>query len=263
MGFCYKERVSARSASDSSPQRDGPAYPIGSVDKALRLLLLVAERPQGLRTGDASAILGVAPSTAHRLLQMLGHHGFVEQDVTTRRYQPGPTLERLRRSRGRVLELARPLLDALVVTTQETVHLASLESGEALTILSVESPHLLRVGDRSGHSQPAQLSAMGTVLLAALDDHAVEQQLPELTGVERVALAERLKVVRAQGYAAQDGEVESGVSALAVPVGGVDEGTGLAIGITYPTGRISTERFDEALTAAQRTAVALSTALSG
>jgi IclR helix-turn-helix domain len=47
-----------------------PQYPIGSVDNALKLLLLLGERPE-IRLSEATRYLGVAPSTAHRLLAML------------------------------------------------------------------------------------------------------------------------------------------------------------------------------------------------
>ena len=47
-------------------RRPPPTYPIASVDRALRLLLLVAQRSR-LRLTEASEALGVAPSTAHRL----------------------------------------------------------------------------------------------------------------------------------------------------------------------------------------------------
>ena len=76
-------------------ERDQPAYPIGSVDKALRLLVLVTEKPGGVRIGDAAGALGVAPSTAHRLLQMLALHGFARQDSDTKAYHPGEALARL------------------------------------------------------------------------------------------------------------------------------------------------------------------------
>ena len=68
-----------------------PAYPIASVDNALRLIRLFNDR-DSLRLADACSYLGVAHSTAHRLLAMLIHHGFVQQDPQSRTYRPGPTL---------------------------------------------------------------------------------------------------------------------------------------------------------------------------
>jgi hypothetical protein len=47
-----------------------PQYPIESVDNALKVLLLLGERSE-LRLTEVSEYLGVASSTAHRLLAML------------------------------------------------------------------------------------------------------------------------------------------------------------------------------------------------
>src|SRR5258707_12182008 len=69
----------------------GPAYPIASVNNALLLLLLFREQPR-VRLTDACKYLGVAHSTAHRLLAMLAHHGFVQQQPFTRAYIAGPPL---------------------------------------------------------------------------------------------------------------------------------------------------------------------------
>src|ERR1700731_5058294 len=68
-----------------------PQYPIESVDKALKLLLLLGERPE-IRLSEAARYLGVAPSTAHRLLAMLAYRGFVRQDPVSKAYLPGPSL---------------------------------------------------------------------------------------------------------------------------------------------------------------------------
>lgn len=70
---------------------DAPQYPIESVDKALKLLLLLGEQPS-IRLSEATRYLGVASSTAHRLLAMLAYRGFVRQDPVSKAYLPGPAL---------------------------------------------------------------------------------------------------------------------------------------------------------------------------
>src|SRR6202035_5818038 len=68
-----------------------PQYPIESVDNALKLLLLLGERPE-IRLSEATRHLRVAPSTAHRLLASLAYPGFVRQDPVSKAYLPGPSL---------------------------------------------------------------------------------------------------------------------------------------------------------------------------
>jgi IclR family acetate operon transcriptional repressor len=59
-------------------ENHAPPYPIQSVDYALQLLLIL-KRDGVLRVSEAAAELGVARSTAHRLISMLRFRGFVEQ----------------------------------------------------------------------------------------------------------------------------------------------------------------------------------------
>src|SRR5580692_7111858 len=78
-------------SSSAPPVNDKPTYPIGSVDSVLRLLTMIGEREQ-VRIAGAAAELGVARSTAHRMMQMLAYHGFVHQDPESKAYVAGPRL---------------------------------------------------------------------------------------------------------------------------------------------------------------------------
>jgi hypothetical protein len=55
-----------RVADEQATER-APAYPIGSVDNALRVLLLLRSRPR-LRVADCAREIGVARSSAHRAI---------------------------------------------------------------------------------------------------------------------------------------------------------------------------------------------------
>ena len=57
------------------PVQKRPTYSIEAVDNALQLLQLLRDGG-ALRLKDAAEELGVAPSTAHRLLAMLVYRGF-------------------------------------------------------------------------------------------------------------------------------------------------------------------------------------------
>ena len=222
--------------------RDAPTYPISSVDKALRLLLLLTERPAGIRVTEASDFLGVVPSTTHRLLQMLNHHGFAEQNLQNKTYAVGPVIRSLQNSRSRVLEAARPVLEDLAKSTKETVHIAALEGNMSLTLMSVESSYLLRVGDRVGQTQPSYLGAVGQALLLDYDGPALEELFPD--GLKRgslgsvAALKSTLKKSLKQGYTYQVGEIEDGIHAIGAPVRGNSGAIQFALGVTYPAGRI-------------------------
>src|SRR5215212_8391310 len=158
-----------------------PQYPIESVDNALQVLLLLGEKPK-LRLTDVSQYLGVASSTAHRLLAMLQYRGFVRQEAATRSYVPGPTLDKLAFGLLRRLDVrtrARPLLEQLNAELQETVHLGRLEGANVHFIDSIESPRAVRVGSRLGRSMPAHCTSNGKAMLATLTDAELTALYPD------------------------------------------------------------------------------------
>ncbi len=225
-----------------------PQYPIESVDNALKVLLLLGEEPK-LRLTDVSRYLGVASSTAHRLLAMLQYRGFVRQDATTRSYVPGPTLDGLAFGVLRRLDVrtrARPVLERLNGDLEETVHLGRLEGSNVHFIDSVESARALRVGGRLGKSMPAHCTSTGKALLSELPDEEVlrlypEEQLVRLTAHSigtRTALLADLARIRERGYSQSIEEAEEGVSSVAVALRST-QSPRLAINVSAPLSRMT------------------------
>src|SRR3954447_20018320 len=143
-----------------------------SVDNALVLLQLIGDR-QALRVAEAAELLGVARSTAHRLLGALRRRGFVLQDKPNGAYRPGPVLNEIGLAAiGRIdlRVVARPVLEELSEQTQETVSLSLLEGRNVRFVDGVESPRSVRVGNRTGLVLPAHCTAAGKAILAALPE---------------------------------------------------------------------------------------------
>lgn len=207
---------------------DAPQYPIESVDNASRVLWLIGQRPS-LRLTDVSQYLEVASSSAHRLLATLQYRGLVRQDPATRTYGPGPALDDLAFGVVRRLDArnrARPVLERLNASLEETVHLGRLDGADVHFIDSIESTRALRVGSRLGRVMPANCTSTGKALLATLTDQEVvrlfpDTELPTLTRhsiATRPKLLEALAKIRARGYATSQEESEEGVSSFAIAV---------------------------------------------
>jgi IclR family transcriptional regulator, acetate operon repressor len=236
--------------SSPAPSRDAPTYPIGSVDSALRLLLLIGERSQ-VRIADASNELGVARSTAHRLMQMLQFYGFVRQDETTRAYTAGPVWVNLGLQGVRNLDIrtiARPHLEALVADVKETVQLLGLQTGDQLICLdAIESPYVVRAAGRLGVTLPVHATAGGRAVLSSFTPERLRDLFPkprlERVGTSpmltRAALETELEHIRERGYAAQRDEVEPGMSAIAAPIRDARGAANFAVDIVMPTTRLS------------------------
>lgn len=225
-----------------------PQYPIESVDNALRLLLLFEEQQQ-IRLTEASTYLGVASSTAHRLMAMLQYRGFVRQNRVTRAYEPGPALSSIAMGiMGRigVRATVRPLLERLHREFAETVHLGRLEGQNVNFIDCIEGTRAVRVGSRVGRTLPAHITSTGKAMLSQLDRESFLLLYPqeELEGItdrsltKRSELEEALDTIRSQGFATSNEESEEGVVSVAVPISSMS-GVLYAINVSVPKHRIT------------------------
>jgi IclR family transcriptional regulator, acetate operon repressor len=224
--------------------RAAPGYPIESVNNAFRLLLMFREQSH-LRLTEASAALGVAPSTAHRLLAMLEFHDFVRNDEKLRAYVAGQAFTDVGLSvvqRLSVRRLARPILQHLQRQTNETAHLAMLAGNRVLYLDAVESNRGLRVGSRTGRSLPANCTSVGKALLAQLSDDDVLELYPNedlLTQTHeslatRTDLLRELGRVREVGVAENHGESEVGVGSVGIAVPMLAGGRRIGISLAVP-----------------------------
>lgn len=230
-----------------------PQYPIESVDNALRVLMLLVERPE-IRLTDVSSHLSVASSTAHRLLAMLAYRGLVRQDPKTKVYRSGPSLDVLAFSVVGRLDIrvrARPVLEKLNVDLRETVHLGRLDGTQVDFVDSIESPQALRVSARLGAAMPAHCTSTGKALLAALTDEQLDglysgpdlAQLTPRSITSKKALKSALAIVRRRGFATSDEEGEEGVVSVAVPL----RGGAFALAASVPVSRMDTDFRDVVL----------------
>jgi len=235
------------------PQRRTPTYAVNSVDKALRLLQILRDIGE-IRVKDAAAELGVSPSTVHRLMSMLVFRGFAVQDAS-HIYLPGPALDvpvaHLPGTKG-LHSIAKPHLTALRDVTGETAYGMILAGRLVRCILTVESSIPAAAGDRHGLVLPAETSAAGHAMLAALPDEDVERLFrAEGTAValpseDFARLRTRIDLVRARGYSIM--EVESGLISVAVPLRRSDVHPPMSVSISAPSGRAAGMREPEIIT---------------
>ncbi|HZO37070.1 MAG TPA: IclR family transcriptional regulator [Solirubrobacteraceae bacterium] len=262
--------VARHGAAGDSPSL--PAYPVGSVDTAIRLLLIVAEREE-VGVSAAARELAVARSTAHRLMQMLQYHGLVQQRQETKTYVPGPTLAKIGLLASRSLDIravAQPRMATLMEIADETVHLFTLRGSDVVCLHSVECKRPLRVGRRVGESLPAYATAAGRCLLAGMDSSRVHElypseQLPAIqpgTIASRDALEQELERVRDRGFAVQQQQTESDVNAIGAAIYDRLGPPTLAITISMPSSRFDEADADRLGKAARECADGIASALS-
>lgn len=221
---------------------------LSSVDHALAILQLL--RSVGsVRVLDVARELGVANSTAHRLLTALVVRGFVRQDPGTRRYLPGDELLEIGRAsvlHDELVERARPALQQISSATGETVHLGVREGTAVRYVDAVESARAVRVAARTGRALPAHWTSTGKVLLAALDDEVLRRSYPRdplpagtAQSIRSVAgLLADVERCRRLGWAVNTGESEDDVVSIAVPVADAHGTTVASISCAIPRHRV-------------------------
>ena len=210
------------------PRREAPSYPIASVDHALRLIQLLRDSGP-IRVADAADELGVAHSTAHRLLAMLVFRDFAIQDEE-RRYHPGAAVGQAPIAQEwtrRLRVLSRPHLEALSREAGETSNLMIRVGARVRFLLTVEATEGAPIGDRQGVILPAIYTAGGRAMLADLPDRSLEALLggsrasrggDALSERERARLRAELASVRRLGYARNFDDTELGLSAVGAAV---------------------------------------------
>ncbi|MFD5122151.1 IclR family transcriptional regulator [Streptomyces sp. NPDC058385] len=247
------------------PLKTPPPYPIASVDHALRAAIIL-QMEGGATVSQIAERLGIARSSAHRLLAMLVFRDFAVQDED-RLYRAGPVLELAAHSQSLVSRLraaSLPHLHRVVGLLDETTNLTVRTGDTARFIASVECRQALRVGSREGMVFPAHRTTAGVLLLADLSD----EELDEVYAAERyrdrpadrpdlARLHTELKRVRRNGFAVNKERSERGLIAVGVPVRDRD-GTALAgLSVSMPSVRYDPRRLQSLVTALNTAARAL------
>jgi IclR family acetate operon transcriptional repressor len=217
--------------------------PFQSLEKALKILeLLAARAPQGVT--EIAAQLGLEASGVSRLLKSLAGWGYVVAGDRRGQYRLGPRVlvlaERFLLG-DRLVQEARPVLEALAEETRSSAHLGAAVGDRMLILAKAQSPERIQVATRVGGRIAPHASALGKMLLAGLSPKErapyLAPALPRYTArtiTDRRRLAQELETVRRQGYALEVGEEHEGVGCIGAPVCDAEGRWTAAISISGP-----------------------------
>lgn len=254
------------------PALRSPKGPVHAVGKAMELLelLLRARRPLSLQ--ELCTQSGYPKSTAHALAATLREYDMITQTADGR-YTLGMKLYECGCAVSGgwdVKELARPYLEQLARQVGWGSYLALRSGDHVLTVdrCSGSTGAGLQLTVEPGIPLPLHATAQGKLLLAFAPEGEIRrvcrQGLPPCTRhtiTDEEALLAALRGVRAQGYAVEDGEYKVGLRAVAAPVYDAGGAVCCALGVVGLFPRTSSDEFQAAVSAACRTAAALSAAL--
>lgn len=223
--------------------------PVGSVDKALALVELLADAgPDGMALRDVVEASGLNKASAHRTLQALQHRGFAEQG-TNQRYRlgsrPALLVERFQREEN-LPTLFRPALLAICQEVQELVHLGILDGHDVLYLDKVEPDRTLRVWSRVGRQVSVLTTALGRAMIAG--EGGPDAQLSAYTADAEPLVADNFRravsEARRCGFAMEREENEAGICCVGVALRR-PTGRPVAVSVTGPSTRMDADRLDK------------------
>lgn len=197
-----------------------PPGPIRTVDRALRILTLLAEYDMdGIRLGAIAERLGEDKASVHRSLDALRHRFFVTQVPETGNYALGSgalgLADRFLRGDGLRPVLHMALLE-LCERTDETANTAIPEGRHVRFIDKAEPSHNLRMGSYVGARYPMRTTALGRAMLSVTCREPAE--LYEFLGETNEELWPFIQDAIDRGYAVENEDNEVNVTCVAVPI---------------------------------------------
>jgi IclR family acetate operon transcriptional repressor len=233
------------------------------VGKALDIIAILRSGAQPLSLNELTLRLELAKSSVFRILHTLEVSGYIERDgagryTVTADLQAGAPGQ----IRAALVEIASPALKELSREFGETVSLAMRFENRVEVIATLESPHLIRMGNTEGRILPPHASSLGKAI-AAFQPEVVRDRVVRSYGIHRftehtvtdeVKLKREFEVVRSRGYSTDREESVLEGLCFGVPILDAHGDAIAAISVSSPKMRMRDEQLQKRLVTALRRA---------
>lgn len=214
--------------------------------QVLAILRYLARQAGPVAAAALARDLELPRSTTYHLLATLTEAGFVVHLPEERRYALGVSAYELGTGYTRqapLQRLARVPLATLVDRVGQSAHLAVLHGREVIYVIEERAPGRPPLVTDVGVRLPAQLTASGRAMLAALPKAAVRALFPDAAAFVRrhdlgpttyAELRRLLTDVGRTGHATENGEVTPGFASVAAAVRDHGGHPVAAVAVTFP-----------------------------
>jgi IclR family pca regulon transcriptional regulator len=218
--------------------------------KGLAIIEAFTVQP-AMTVSDAAKHSGATRAAARRCLLTLADLGYVTFDG--RRFQPLPRLARLGREFSSQLplpQIAQPILDKARDELNESVSVAVLDRADVLFVARAETSRIVSTGVKVGARLPAYCSATGRVLLSGFPDSRAAEIIKQSRRIQRtpntltnpVSIQKEIRLVRHNGYAISNEELELGMLSMALPVTDTTGKVKAALSVSAFSARVTPDR---------------------
>ena len=220
-----------------------------SLERGLAVLQAFSQERRVLTTSQISQRTGIPRAAVRRCLYTLAKLGFVAEE-DNRLFSLRPRVLKLGHAYLATTPLAhaaQPVLRHISATLNESSSVALLDGDEILYIARASTSRIMSIDLHIGSRLPAYCTSMGRVLLAQLNDEALDAYLDRTkriqytprTIVSREGLRSTLESVRSNGFALVDQELEIGLRSIAVPIHGTEGRVMAALNVGVQAARVS------------------------
>lgn len=222
------------------------------LERLINLLEIIAVVGRPVTAGEVQAASGLPTPTCYRLVQTLHEQGLIEDTNEDGRYVIGERLIRialLGKSDVDVRRVAAPFLKGGASQFNETVFLARFRDSK-IEIIHVETPEDPArafihpgIGERPLHACSCS-KAIAAFAEESFQDTIISGPLnafTQHTKTTRADLLAEFEVIRRQGFADCDQEIDVGISSVAAPITIGNIGATFSVGAVGPVRRFGTE----------------------
>lgn len=200
---------------------------VTALERGLTVIRCFERGAEQLTLSAIAERTGLTRGTARRFLLTLEAIGYVALEDNRFRLLPRVLdLGYAYLSSLPLWEVAQPFMKNIVDRIDESCSLGLLDGQDIVYIARVPPAHLYTIPIQVGQRMPAFVNAMGRVLLAELDDQALDDflenavitRINERTVTDRAKLRRLIRHAGKEGYAMPEHENFEGRRALAVPI---------------------------------------------
>ncbi len=212
--------MATQSGSEKSETKKGKSS-VPAVEKALDVLELLAESPDGLTMNEIVDALGRTMGEIYRVVVYLNDREYLSQDANTGRYALTLRMFELSHRHDpteRLIQASLPILERVAAQTNQSCHLGVLNRANVLVINSVHSPLPAGYSVRTGALFPVEQTSSGHVILAFSSEETQDRYIARMPQDTHAATRAQFERIRQTGFEDTSSKMIQGVRNLCVPV---------------------------------------------
>ena len=250
-------------ANERDSSNDGP------LDRAIAILVFVAEQKKALSAAEIAAALSLPLPTAHRLIGNLENRGLIQKALGTKRYVVGSKLVTLAaKTIGAAFRTVRrhAVLSAVADRIGEQCEIGVVRENVVVYVDSVRSKQQQALQFNPGDAAPLHCTSTGKIYMSRLPAKVRKRLVHSLplvqytptTIVEPDELLALLEETRRRGWAKTNEEFVRGVVGCAVPIVSPAGDLIACLGVSVPAARVGFADLDAFIEPLQEAATLLS-----